>query len=402
MENKKMRKLGHGGSIIRKISEYGNKLKKQHGADKVFDFSIGNPSVACPKIVSDEIVRLTTSLDPITLHSYTSANGLEETRLAIANYLNNKYQSDVDSNLIYLTSGASAALAITFKALLNKNDEVVVIAPYFPEYQIFVENASGKLVVSKANQKTFLPDFADLKEKITFKTKAILIDSPNNPTGVFYDQEVIIKLTNLLKEKEIEYQHEIYLISDEPYRELLYVDKEYPFITNYYHDSLVCYSFSKSLSLPGERVGYLIVGSQCFQKERLYEAICGAGRALGYICISNLFQHLLPTCLNYTSDLSVYKHNRDLLYQGLLELGYESIYPDGAFYLFVKALEEDAVYFANVAKKYRILVVPGDSFGQKGYVRISYCVDTDLIINSLKAFKKLKEYYDGGQNHERH
>ncbi len=393
MINNKMKKLGQEGSIIRELNEYGQQLKKQIGEDNVFDFSIGNPSVPCPEVVKQEIIRLTNTIDPITLHSYTSANGLKNVRDAIALQLNKTYNANISSDLIYLTSGASAALTISFNALLNKNDEVIVIAPFFPEYKVFVEKANGKLVVSNSDIKTCLPDFNDLENKINSKTKIIVINSPNNPTGVLYKEDVIIKLANLLKRKQEEYHHDIYLLSDEPYRELIYIDCKYPFITNYYDNSLVCYSFSKSLSLPGERVGYLLVSNSCHNKNVIYQAICGAGRSLGFICLTTLFQYILPICVNYVADLSTYKENKDLLYNALIKMGYQAIYPDGAFYLYVKALEEDANLFANNAKKFNLLLVPSDSFGQKGFVRISYCVTTKQIINSLPAFKKLKEYY---------
>ncbi len=393
---KKMIELGSQGSKIRELYEYGKKRKEEIGEDCVFDFSIGNPSVSCPKEVTESLIALLQKVDPISLHGYSSSSGMITARKAIADYLNATYQTKESFSYIYLTAGAAAALSITLNALLNEKDEVVVIAPFFPEYKVFVENAKGILRVASADKKTFLPDFHSLKENINEKTKVVIINSPNNPTGVIYDENCIIKLTSLLKEKELEYHHPIYLLSDEPYRELIYSNLAYPFITNYYDNAIVNYSFSKSLSLPGERIGYILVGYQCKQKEEVFDAIKGAGRALGFVCASTLFQYLIPHVLSYTSDLSVYKENREILYDFLIKKGYEVIYPDGAFYLFVKALEEDANHFSEVAKQFELLLVPSDSFGVKGYVRIAYCVSKQQIIHSLDAFEKLMNYYKKG------
>ena len=393
MINEKMVKLGKQSSAIRELFEYGKKRKKEIGEENVFDFSLGNPNVPTPDVVNQKLIEIL-SMSSNDIHSYTSAQGDIETRNAIAEHLNLKYSCSTKGELIYLTHGAAASLTIAFNALLNEGDEVILFAPYFPEYKIFVENAKGTIVLVDPLD-NFLPDMEDLKNKISNRTKAVVINSPNNPTGVIYDEEVILQISQILKEKQSEYNHDIYLISDEPYRELVYSDIKYPFITNYYDNSLVCYSFSKSLSLPGERIGYLLVSSKCNQAYDVYASICGAGRSLGFVCATSLFQKLIPHVLDITSDLSFYKKNRELLYTNLVKLGYEVIYPNGAFYMFVKALEEDDEKFSKRAREEELLLVPSSSFGIKGYVRVSYCVSYQTIKNSLPSFERLIKYYKG-------
>ena len=393
MYNKKMYELGTKPSAIRNLFEYGKIRKSQIGSDNVFDFSLGNPSVPCPEIVNQTLIDLINNTESTKLHGYTSAVGDDGVRCAICEYLNKTYAANVDKNLIYLTVGAAASLTITFNAILNPGDEVVVIAPFFPEYQVFIEKANGKVVVVQSEENTFLPDVLKIKEKITSRTKTVLINYPNNPTGVMIDEVTLKALCNVLKEKEIEYGHPIYLISDEPYRELLYNNKPYLFVTNYYDNTVVCYSFSKSLSLPGERIGYVLVNPSCKNAKDVFFAICGAARALGFVCAPALFQYMIPNCLGYTSDLKVYELNRDLLYDNLTNIGYDVVKPDGAFYLFVKALEDDANKFCETAKEFELLIVPSDSFGCSGYVRISYCVDTEMIKRSISSFKALYDKY---------
>lgn len=401
MYRKDMQELGRKRSAIRELFEYGNMRKKEVGEENVFDFSIGNPSVSAPTIVNETLINLMHTVDSTTLHGYTSAAGDIRVREAIASYLNKTYHATVEASKIYLTSGAAAALTIGFNAILEKDDEVVVFAPFFPEYQVFVEQAGGKLKIVQSLPNTFLPDLVSFKESLSEKTKIVLIDSPNNPTGVLLNEEVIKEISKIMASKEKEYNHSIYLMSDEPYRELIYNNEEYPFVTNYYDNSIVCYSFSKSLSLPGERIGYLLVSSKCEDANGLFEAINGSGRALGFVCAPSIFQHMIPYCLGYTSDLSVYKTNRDLFYNGLVEIGYQVTKPDGAFYLFVKALEDDALAFSEYAKeKYDLLIVPSNSFGYNGYVRLSYCVDTNQIKRALPIFKKLFDDYKKGDIHE--
>ena len=392
MFDKKMLDIGYSQSTIRDLYTYGLERKKIIGEDKVFDFSIGNPSIPSPKIVNQSLIKLLKTEDSIKLHGYSVSPGNREIRDIIANYLNKTYDTKLNGKYIYLTCGAAASLAMATKALVNNGEEVITFAPHFPEYRTYTEAVGGKLITVKPD-KSFLPDFIDLEKKITKKTKLVIYDSPNNPTGSFYDEKTIIKLCKILSKKEKEYNHPIYLLSDEPYRELLYENEKYPFITNYYKDSLVSYSFSKSLSLPGERIGYILVNPKCKDVEDVYAVICGAGSMLGYICAPSLFQQLIPYCLGHTSDLNEYKKNKDTLYKALKDIGYEVIYPRGAFYLFMKALEKDAEKFSEVAKKFELLLVPSDPFSFKGYVRIAYCVSYKTIVNSLPAFKKLYSYY---------
>lgn len=394
MFNEKMLGLGKQSSAIRELFEYGKIRKKEIGEDNVFDFSIGNPNVKTPDFVNEKLIEIIKNTDPVSLHGYTSASGNMKTRDAIAEYLNKTYGCNEQGKYIYLTLGAAASLSIAFNALLNEGDEVIVFTPFWPEYKVLAENAKGKMVFVNSDDK-FYPDFNDFENKITNKTKIVIINSPNNPTGVIYDEKVIKKIASIMNAKQKEYGHNIYLLSDEPYRELVYNNQKYPFVTNYYDNSLVAYSFSKSLSLPGERVGYLLVSSKMNNKDDVFACVCGSGRSLGFVCASSLFQELIPHVLGITSDLSVYKENRELLYNSLVSLGYEVIYPSGAFYMFVKALEEDDEAFSNVAKQEELLLVPSASFGIKGYVRISYCVSNKTIKDSLPAFKRLMDRYKG-------
>ena len=394
MFNEKMLGLGKQSSAIRELFEYGKIRKKEIGEDNVFDFSIGNPNVKTPDFVNEKLIEIIKNTDPVSLHGYTSASGNMKTRDAIASYLNKTYGCNEQGKYIYLTLGAAASLSIAFNALLNEGDEVIVFTPFWPEYKVLAEQAKGKMVMVNPDEK-FYPDFIDFENKITNKTKIVIINSPNNPTGVIYDESVIKKIASIMDAKQKEYGHNIYLFSDEPYRELVYNNEKYPFVTNYYDNSLIAYSFSKSLSLPGERVGYLLVSSKMNNKDDVFACICGSGRSLGFVCASSLFQELIPHVLGITSDLSVYKENRELLYDALVSLGYDVIYPSGAFYMFVKALEEDDEAFSNVAKQEELLLVPSVSFGIKGYVRISYCVSSKTIKDSLPAFKRLMNRYKG-------
>lgn len=292
-----------------------------------------------------------------------------------------------------MTVGAAASLSISLKALAVPGDEFIVFTPFFPEYRVFIQNAGGTPVVVKSNEDDFQIDINNLIEAITPKTKAVLINSPNNPSGVIISEESIKSLCKVLEEKSNEYGHPIYLIADEPYRELVYDDIEVPYLTKYYANTFVCYSFSKSLSLPGERIGYIVVSNEMENWQDVYAAVCGAGRSLGYVCAPSLFQRVIAKCIGQTADISVYKKNRDILYNGLTELGYTCVKPDGAFYLFVKSMEPDAYAFYEKAKKHELLIVPADDFGAPGYVRISYCVTTEQIENSMPAFEKLAKEY---------
>ena len=393
--NNKMYGLGSKRSIIREIFEYSKTRAAEIGAENVYDFSLGNPSVPAPKEVNETIRELLDSKNSVLLHGYTSAQGDANVRKVIADNINERFNVGINPNLIYMTCGAAASLSICLKALIeeNSNDECVVFAPFFTEYRVFVENAGGKLVISEPAAKTLQIDIADFESKLTPNTKAVIINSPNNPSGVVYTEETIKKLCEVLKRKSSEYGKTIYLIADEPYRELVYSGVDVPYLMNYYDNTLVCYSYSKSLSLPGERIGYIAVCPNMDDCNNIYLAVCGAGRSLGYVCAPSLFQHVIANCINAKVNVEAYKENRDLLYDNLTAYGYECVKPDGAFYLFVKALEEDAYKFYERAKSHEILVVPCDDFGVKGYVRIAYCTDNAMVKRALPAFKKLAEEY---------
>lgn len=395
--NEAMRQLGAKRSVIRELFEYGNKRKAEIGAENVFDFSLGNPSVPAPDAVGNELVRLLTETPAVQLHGYTSAQGDAGVRRAIADYLNETYDAKADPNLLYLTVGAAASLTVSLTALLNPADEVILLAPFFPEYRVFVERTGAKVVSVVSDLNTLQPDFDALEQAFTERTRAIIVNSPNNPTGAVLTEESVIRLTDLLRRMEKKFGAPIYLISDEPYRELVYGNVKVPYLTNYYDNTLVCYSFSKSLSLPGERIGYILVSSKVENAPRIYEAVCGAGRALGFVCAPALFQKLIPACLGKTSDISVYETNRKLLFDALTDYGFRVIPPDGAFYLFVASPEPDANAFAETAKRMELLLVPSDDFGCGGFVRISYCVSTEQIKRSLPAFKRLAEAYGLGK-----
>ena len=386
-------KLGKVRSEIREIFEYGNKRKAEIGADKVFDFSIGNPSVPAPKSVDNAIIDLVENFDSVALHGYTSAQGDGKVRETIANYVNKRFGTDITANNIYMTCGAAASLTIVMNAIMQKDDECIVFTPYFPEYGVFLERTGAKLVAVDSEEKTFQIDIDKFEKAITEKTKAVIINSPNNPSGVVYTVETIEKMCKVLNDNQEEYGHPIFLITDEPYRELVYDDTEVPYMINYYDNTFVCYSYSKALSLPGERIGYIVVSPKMVDEADAYAAVCGAGRALGYVCAPSLYQRVIERCIDETADISIYKTNRDLLYNALTEMGYECVYPDGAFYLFVKAMCEDAHEFCEKAKDYELLLVPADSFGTPGYVRVSYCVQTKQIEDALPAFEALAKNY---------
>ena len=389
--NQKMYGLGSKRSIIREIFEYSKARGAEIGAENVFDFSLGNPSVPAPKEVNETIVELLKNENPVLLHGYSSAQGDARVRQVIAENINSRFGAEVTPNHIYMTCGAAASLSICLKAVVEENadDEVVVFAPFFTEYRVFIENAGAKIVVSKPIEKTFAIDMCDLESKINERTKAVIVNSPNNPSGVVYTKETIVKLCELLKRKSEEYGKVIYLIADEPYRELVYSDVDVPYLMNYYDNTLVCYSYSKSLSLPGERIGYIAVSPKMADGGDIYLAVCGAGRSLGYVCAPSLFQQVIARCINAKVDIEIYRENRDLLYNNLTAYGYECVKPDGAFYLFVKSPTGDAFSFYEAAKKHEILVVPCDDFGVEGYVRIAYCVDKARVLGALPAFEAL-------------
>ncbi len=393
MISEKMTQLGTKRSVIREIFEYGRKRKAEIGAENVFDFSLGNPSIPAPDSVQKVMNKLITEKNPVLLHGYTSAQGDMNVRKAMADSINKNFNIKADPDLIYMTCGAAASLTVTLNAIVNEGDEIIVLAPFFPEYKVFIEKAGAKAVIVKCRESDFQIDFDALDTAITDKTKAIIVNSPNNPSGVVLSEETIIALASLLNRKAQEFGNDIYIIADEPYRELVYGGIKVPYIPEYYNNTIVCYSFSKSLSLPGERIGYIFVSPNVNDCRTLYAAVCGAGRALGFVCAPSLLQYTVAELVGETADIEVYKKNRDLLYNALTEYGFSAARPDGAFYLFVKSPESDANAFCEKAKKYELLLVPGDDFGYKGYVRISYCVSTEMIEKSLPAFKELMNEY---------
>ena len=390
----KMYELGSKRSVIRDLFEDGKMRAKEVGAENVYDFSLGNPTVPAPNCVNETIIELIKELDSISLHGYTSAQGDLETRQAIANYLNDTYMTNFKADNFYMTVGAAASLSIVLRALtVSPEDEVIAIAPFFPEYSVFVTSTGAKFRMVPPDTEAFQICFGELEKIINVNTKAVIINSPNNPSGAVYSEDTIIKLANLLKEKSKEIGHEIFIISDEPYREIVYDGVYVPYVTKYYDNTIVCYSYSKSLSLPGERIGFVLVPDEVVESKRLYAAVAGAGRALGYVCAPSMFQKVIVKCIGQTGDINIYKKNRDILYKGLTELGYECFKPEGAFYMFVKALEKSDEAFCNKAKEEDLLLVPATGFGCPGYVRISYCVDEEMIKRSFSAFKRLKEKY---------
>lgn len=384
--------LGSKSSIIREIFSFGLKRKAEIGADKVYDFSLGNPSIPAPDSVKQAILELMEQ-PAEEIHAYSPAPGDAKVRKIIADSLNRRFGESFTEANIFMTCGAAASLNICFTAIANPGDEFVTFAPFFPEYRCWVEATGASLQVVQPHLPDFQIDFEAFEKVLNPKTKAVIINTPNNPSGVVYSEETIRKLTSLLKQKSEEYGSPIYLITDEPYREIVYDGIEVPYLTKYYNDTLVCYSYSKSLSLPGERIGYIVIPNALTEYARVSPAIAGAARVLGFVCAPSLFQQVIARCVEDTGDISAYKRNRDLLIDGLSKIGYTCVTPQGAFYLFMKALEPDAYAFCEKAKKYDLLLVPSDDFGCPGYVRIAYCVSEKTIVNSMPAFEKLMEEY---------
>ncbi len=389
MISQDMIKLGTQKSVIRELFAYGLQRAEVIGAENVLDFSLGNPSVPAPKEVQDAILDIVKNNEPLTYHGYSTSQGHAGFRRAIADNLNNRYGKTYSMNDLFITCGAAASLNIIFKALTaSPEDEIIVLAPYFPEYKVFIEGQGAKmnLVASRNDMRLNLEG---IKKAVNKNTKAILINSPNNPSGVVYTEEEIKQLTGYLKEMQEYAGHAIYLISDEPYRELVFSDEPVPFVPNYYDNTIICYSWSKSLSLPGERVGYILVNDKCEDNETVMAAVGGAARVLGYVCAPTLFQLVIEKCINVKPNLEVYKRNRDILYNGLTEMGYNVAKPDGAFYLFIEAPNGDSEEFSKKAKEHDMLVVPGAGFGTKTHIRLSYCVDTKKCEKALPVFEKL-------------
>lgn len=392
MLNEKMVSLGSRRSVIREIFEYGKKRKAEIGEENVFDFSLGNPSVPAPAAVTAALERIIKETDPVRLHGYTSAQGDMAVRAKIAGSIEKRFGFPANKDLIYMTCGAAASLTVTLNALVNSGDEIIIPAPFFPEYRVFAENAGARVVTVMCREPDFQLDIKAIESVVNEKTKAIIINSPNNPTGAVFSPDTIKALSDMLVRKQAEYGTDIYIIADEPYRELSY-GAEVPYIPKYYANTAVCYSYSKSLSLPGERIGYIFIPESANNSKKLYAAVCGAGRALGFVCAPSLMQYTVAECTDALPDISTYKKNRDLLFGALTDYGYKAVPPDGAFYLFVKSPEPDANAFCERAKKYELLLVPSDDFGCPGYVRISYCVTAEQIEKSLPAFKALIEEY---------
>ena len=384
--------LGANRSVIRDLFEYGKARAAIVGPENVFDYSIGNPSIPSPPEVNEAIRQILSDTDSLLVHGYTSAIGDFETRKAISDDLNGRYGIGTKPESFFIGCGAAPELVAVFKALSIPGGEVVAIAPYFPEYKPFVESAGMELKVVPADEGSFQIDFKALDKAITYNTQAVIINSPNNPSGVVYTEETLIQLRNLLEEKIMDYGHTVYIVSDEPYRELAY-GVDVPWLPSIWNDTIVCYSYSKSLSLPGERIGYVYVPEMATQSKQLYAAIAGAARSCGHVCAPSLWQKVIARCTHLRPDLEAYDRNRKTLYEALTSYGYELAKPDGAFYLFIKAPGGDANYFSEVAKKKDLLVVPGDGFGCPGYFRICYCVSYDMIRKSLPVFGELiKEF----------
>lgn len=392
MINERMRALGARKSVIRELFEYGVARKKEIGEDRVFDFSLGNPSLPAPCEVNREIARLIESEESVKLHGYSSDRGDADVREAIAEYINKSYGENITADCLYISIGAAAALTCALTAVVSEGEEVIVPTPYFPEYKVFIERCGGVVREVLCDEEMQL-DISAIESAINERTAAIIINSPNNPTGAVYSEDTIVALCDALRRCEAKYGHTIYLISDEPYRELVYDRVRLPFVTKYYNDTIVCYSFSKSLSIPGERIGYLLLSPRCRDFESVFQAISGAGRALGFVCAPTLMQKIIPACLGVTADISVYDRNRRLLVSNLTEYGFDIIKPEGAFYLFIKSPSGDATEFCERAKEQEIIIVPSDDFGIGGYARLSYCVKTEQIERSLPAFKALIESY---------
>lgn len=391
MINETMYARGAESSVIREIFSYGLERKAQIGADKVFDYSLGNPSVPAPSAVRVSIER-SLELPSDQLHGYTPAPGLPEVRSAVAASLNRRFRTSYTMADVFMTVGAAASVSMTLHAVTNPGDEVIVIAPYFPEYAVWIENAQATCIEVLADQTTFQVDPEAVAEAITPKTAAIIIDSPNNPTGAVYTRETLEALASVLKAANEDREQPIYLISDEPYREIVY-GAEVPWVPSIYDDTIVCYSYSKSLSLPGERVGWVLVPNTMELADRVMSAVAGAARTLGFVCAPALFQRVVADCVDEPSDVEAYARNRRLLTRALSEYGYTYVEPDGAFYLWVKALEEDAEAFCERAKLYELLPVPSNSFGVPGWFRLGYCIDYDVIERSLPAWERLAKDY---------
>ncbi len=383
--------LVNNNSVIREMFEEGKRLAGIYGAENVFDFSLGNPSVPAPEELNRAVKDILDEEPSIFVHGYMSNAGYEDVRATIAGSINRRFGTSFNQSNIIMTVGAAGGMNVIFKTILNPGDEVLTFSPYFVEYNSYVSNYDGKLVAIDPDTETFQANIEDLERKITPKTKALIINNPNNPTGVVYSEETIKKVAAILDAKQKEYGTEIFIVSDEPYRELAYDGVEVPYITKYYNNTIVGYSFSKSLSLPGERIGYLVIPDEVDDAEQMKTAAAIATRVLGFVNAPSLMQRAVARCIDAKCDVDSYNRNREALYNGLVKLGFECIKPQGAFYLFVKSPVPDEKEFCNVAKKHNVLLVPGSSFKCAGYVRIAYCVSYDTIVNSLPRFAEIAQ-----------
>ena len=392
MVSERMLGLGTARSVIRELFEYGKQRAAIVGAENVYDFSLGNPSVPAPDAVNETAIRILKE-NPDIIHCYTSAQGDAGARQRFADSLNRRFGGDYTADQFYITVGAAASLCCVFNGLTCPGDEFIAFAPYFPEYKVFIEGAGAKMVLIPPEIERFQIDFAAFEKAITPNTKGVVVNSPNNPSGVVYSRQTLEQLAAILTAKSGEYGHPIYLISDEPYREIAFSGVEVPWIPHIYKDTIVCYSFSKSLSLPGERLGYVLVPGQVTDSDQVYAAVAGAGRSLGYVNAPSLFQQVTSLCCDMTADLKVYEENCKLLVDSLREMGYHVAQPGGAFYLFPRSLEPDDLAFSERAKQFDLLLVPGTGFGAPGHFRLAYCVQTDMIRRALPKFKALADSY---------
>ncbi len=391
--NKRALGLGTQRSVIRELFEFGKKRIAEVGAENVFDFSIGNPSVPAPDIVNETAARLIREMDPVVLHGYTSAQGDAQVREKIAASIRKRFGYAARPESLYISTGAAGALCGCLNGLLNPGEEVIVFAPFFPEYRVFIEGAGGVMNLIPADTEAFQIDFGLFEKALNPNTKAVLINSPNNPSGAVYSEETIMRLSKILKDRSREYGHAIYLITDEPYREIAFSGVTVPFVPKYYPNTLVCYSWSKSLSLPGERLGYVLAAEEMEDRDEVYAAVAGASRSLGYVSAPSLFQRVCAECVDETSDISVYETNRNILVKGLRDIGFTVVEPQGTFYMFPRTLIDDDAAFCEKAKDFNLLIVPGSGFGCPGHTRISYCVPTERAERSLDAFAKLAAHY---------
>lgn len=394
MISKKMEPLVKNSSVIRAMFEEGAKMKARYGENKVFDFSLGNPNVPAPDEVREAIIAILENENPLKVHGYMNNAGFEGTRTAIANHLNKLHRTKFSAKNLIMVVGAGSALNVSLKTMLDPGDEVLTFAPYFVEYGNYVANYDGKLVVVPPNEEDFMPDVQKMKDAITPRTKAVIINNPHNPTGVVYEEDVIKEIAAALSEKQREFKTVIYLIVDEPYRELVYVDKTVPYVTKYYDNTIVAYSYSKSLSLPGERIGYIVIPDEADKSEEFIAAATIANRVSGCVNAPSLMQLVIERCVDAEADIEFYRRNGEILYKGLTEAGFECLKPEGAFYLWMKSPVADDKKFVEEAKKYNILMVPGSSFAGPGYVRLAYCVSKETCQNSIEKFKELAKEYN--------